>query len=48
MKWLSFIFNKWLLDFIMLQGRTTEELILVGLFFFGMMAWWYYDEFYKD
>jgi len=32
----------------MLHGRTTEELILVGIFFIGIMAWWVYDEFYKN
>tara|TARA_Y100000817_G_scaffold291789_1_gene263566 strand:- start:294 stop:398 length:105 start_codon:yes stop_codon:yes gene_type:complete len=34
----------------MSQGKTTEELILVRIFFWGrgIVAWWAYDEFYKN
>tara|TARA_B100000579_G_scaffold429791_1_gene442124 strand:+ start:319 stop:426 length:108 start_codon:yes stop_codon:yes gene_type:complete len=35
----------------MLQSKTTEELILVEIFFLEgvrIMAWWVYDEFYKN
>tara|TARA_Y100001970_G_scaffold274744_1_gene374993 strand:- start:717 stop:827 length:111 start_codon:yes stop_codon:yes gene_type:complete len=32
----------------MAHGRTLEEQIMIGVFLFGMLAWWVYNEYRQD